>query len=153
MTRMGTLLDRLQADVKDAMKARDSGRVQSLRMFVNAVQGEAKDKLRDLTDDEVVTVLQRERKKRVEAAEAFEAGGHPDRAAAEREQSAMLDAYLPEQLTPEQLDDLVRTAISEAGAEGPSDMGAVMKVLMPKVAGRADGKAVSGAVSKALRPA
>lgn len=149
---MPTLLDRLQNDVKDAMKARDSERVQSLRLFVNAVQNEAKAKLRDLQDDEVVTVLQREKKKRIEAAEAFEAAGHADRAATERDQAALLEGYLPEQLEARQLDDLVRSAIVEVGAEGPSDMGAVMKAVMPKVAGRADGKAVSSAVSRALRP-
>ena len=148
---MTTLLERLQADVKDAMRARDSDRVQSLRMFVNSVQAEAKSKLRDLSDDEVVTVLQREKKKRVEAAEAFDAGGHPDRAAAEREQVAMLDSYLPEQLSDEELAAIVAEAIAETGASDPSQMGAVMKAVMPKVAGRADGKAVSGAVSKALR--
>ena len=146
-----SLLDRLQYDVKEAMKARDSDRVQSLRMFVNSVQNEAKSKLRDLEDTEVVAVLQREKKKRVEAAEAFEAGGHPDRAAAEREQAALLDGYLPEQLSDEELDALVGEAIAEIGAEGPQAMGAVMKAVMPKVAGRADGKAVSGAVNRALR--
>jgi uncharacterized protein YqeY len=148
-----SLLEQLQSDVKDAMKARDSERVQNLRLFVNAVQNEAKAKLRDLEDGEVISVLQREKKKRVEAAEAFEAGGHPDRAAAERDQAAMLDAYLPEQLSERELDELVRSAIVETGAEGPSAMGAVMKAVIPKVAGRADGKAVSAAVNKALRPA
>jgi uncharacterized protein YqeY len=148
---MATLLERLQSDVKDAMKARDTDRVQSLRMFVNSVQNEAKAKLRDLSDDETVTVLQREKKKRVEAAEAFEAAGHPDRAGAEREQAAMLDAYLPEQLSDEALAEIVREAIAEVGATEPSQMGAVMKAVMPKVAGRADGKAVSAAVSAALR--
>jgi uncharacterized protein len=148
---MTTLLEQLQSDVKEAMKARDSGRVQSLRMFVNAVQNEAKSKLRDLGDEEVVAVLQREKKRRIEAAEAFEAGGHPDRAGAEREQAAMLDAYLPAQLSDEELDALVQAAVAESGATEPSQMGAVMKVLMPKVAGRADGKQVSAAVSAALR--
>jgi uncharacterized protein YqeY len=148
-----SLLEQLQSDVKDAMKARDTERVQSLRLFVNAVQNEAKAKLRDLEDGEVVSVLQREKKKRVEAAEAFEAGGHPDRATAEREQAEMLDTYLPAQLSEAELEDLVRTAIAETGAEGPQAMGAVMKALMPKVAGRADGKAVSSAVNRALRPA
>lgn len=149
---MTTLLERLQADTKDAMKARDADRVQSLRMFVNAVQNEAKSKLRDLEDPEVVAVLQREKKRRIEAAEAFEAAGHGDRAATERAQAELLDAYLPEQLEARQLDDLVRSAITEVGAEGPADMGKVMQAVMPKVAGRADGKVVSAAVSRALRP-
>lgn len=149
---MTTLLERLQADTKDAMKARDAERVQSLRMFVNAVQNETKSKQRDLDDAEVVTVLQREKKKRIEAAEAFESAGHADRAAVEREQAELLAAYLPEQLETRQLDDLVRSAITEVGAVGPSDMGRVMQAVMPKVAGRADGKVVSAAVSRALRP-
>ncbi|MCW2923550.1 MAG: YqeY family protein [Thermoleophilia bacterium] len=149
---MTSLLEQLQSDVKDAMRARDSDRVQSLRLFVNAVQNEAKGKQRDLEDPEVVSVLQREKKKRVEAAEAFEAAGHADRAVAEREQAAMLEGYLPEQLGEAELDELVRSAVAETGAEGPSAMGAVMKAVMPKVAGRADGKAVSAAVNRALRP-
>lgn len=150
---MTTLLERLQSDTKDAMKARDSERVQTLRLFVNAVQNEAKAKLRDLEDAEAVTVLQREKKKRIEAAEAFESAGHADRAGAERSQAALLDTYLPEQLTDAELDELVAAAIAETGAEGPAAMGSVMKVVVPKVAGRADGKAVSAAVNKALRPA
>jgi uncharacterized protein YqeY len=148
---MTTLLERLQADTKDAMKARDSERVQNLRLFVNAVQNESKSRQRDLDDAETIAVLQREKKKRIEAAEAFEGAGHPDRAGAEREQAAILDEYLPEQLTDEQLDALVAEAVAETGAEGPSAMGAVMRAVMPKVAGRADGKAVSGAVNRALR--
>lgn len=148
---MTTLLEQLQIDVKDAMKARDTDRVQSLRLFVNAVQVDAKSKQRELTDDEIVTVLQREKKKRVEAAEAFETAGHHDRAGAERAQSAMLDAYLPEQLSPEALDVLVAEAVAEAGATSPSQMGAVMKLAIPMVAGRADGKAISAAVSRALK--
>lgn len=149
---MTTLLERLQSDVKDAMKARDSGRVQTLRLFVNAIQNEAKAKQRDLEDTEQIAVLQKQKKQRIEAAEAFEAGGHPDRAAEERSQSAILDGYLPEQLSQSELDDIVRTAIAEVGAESPKDMGAVMKAVTPRIAGRADGRAVSGAVQAALRP-
>lgn len=148
---MATLLTKLQGDVKTAMKARDSTRVESLRMFVNSVQNEAKAQLRELEDIEIVKVLQREKKKRIEAAEAFEAGGHPDRAMLERDQAAMLDSYLPAELSAAELTDLVAQAITEVGAGGPSDMGSVMKVAMEKVAGRADGKAVAQAVNKALR--
>lgn len=149
---MTALLEQLQSDVKDAMRARESERVQNLRLFVNALQQEAKSKLRDLEPAEEVAILQRERKRRIEAAEGFDAGGAPDRAARERDQAAMLDVYLPAAMSEDELNTLVAGAISESGATGPSDMGAVMKVLMPKIAGRADGKAVSGAVSKALRP-
>jgi len=147
------LLERLQSDVKDAMRARDSARVTQLRLFVNAIQNEAKTKQRDLEDPEAVQVLQRERKKSVEAAEAFAAGGSEERAEGERQQIALIDGYLPEQLTQAQLEEIVRNAVSEVGASGPSDMGAVMKAVMPKVAGVADGKAVSSAVNQALRPA
>lgn len=148
---MPTLLQQLQADVKEAMKARDSDRVQSLRLFVNALQNEAKTKQHELEDTEAVQVLQREKKKRIEAAEAFESAGHDDRAQVEREQAALLDGYLPEQLSDAELDELVKTAVAETGAEGPQSMGAVMKAVMPKIAGRADGKAVSSAVNRALR--
>ena len=134
------------------MKARDADRVQTLRLFVNAIQNEAKAKLRDLEDVEAVQVLQREKKKRVEAADAFDAAGHPDRAQVERSQAELLDGYLPEQLSDTELDALVQAAVAETGADGPSAMGAVMKAVMPKVAGRADGKAVSAAVNRALRP-
>jgi len=116
---MPTLLERLQGDVKDAMKARDTERVQSLRLFVNAVQVEGKSKLRDLEDPEAVQVLQREKKKRIEAAEAFEAAGHDDRAAVERQQAELLDGYLPEQMSDAELDELVRAAVAETGADGP----------------------------------
>lgn len=149
---MTTLLERLQSDVKDAMRARDTERVQSLRLFVNAVQHEEKARLRQLEDAEVVAVLQREKKKRLEAAEAFEAAGHAESAGAERAQADLLDSYLPERLTERELDDLVRSAIVETGADGPQAMGAVMKAVMPKVAGRADGKLVSAVVSRQLRP-
>ncbi|MCW2927052.1 MAG: hypothetical protein JWM86_1020 [Thermoleophilia bacterium] len=148
---MTTLLEQLQSDVKDAMRARDSERVQTLRLFVNAVQNESKAKQRDLEETEAIAVLQREKKKRVEAAEAFVNAGHPDRADTERSQAALLDTYLPEQLADAELDALVAEAVAETGADGPQAMGAVMKAVMPKVAGRADGKAVSAAVNRALR--
>lgn len=150
---MSALLERLQNDVKDAMRARETERVQNLRLFVNALQLEAKAKLRDLEPAEEIAVLQRERKRRIEAAEGFESGGADDRAQRERAQAAMLDAYLPAAMSDDELHALVQEAIAETGASGPSDMGAVMKAVMPKVAGRADGKAVSAAVNAALRPA
>lgn len=145
------ILERIQSDVKDAMRARESERVQSLRMFVAALQGEAKSKLRDLDEQEQMAVLARERKKRVESAEQFDQAGHADKAAAEREQIALIDAYLPAALSQQELATLVSAAIAETGATSPAQMGAVMKALMPKVQGRADGKAVSAAVNAALR--
>lgn len=149
---MGSLLDQLQSDVKSAMKARDSGRVQTLRMFVNALQTEAKAKLRDLDTAEEVQVLQREKKRRLEAAAAFDDAGSAERASQERSQAALLDGYLPQQLSEAELDNLVNEAIAEVGASGPRDLGAVMKAVMPRVAGRADGAAISGAVRRKLTP-
>lgn len=144
------LLEAIQADVKDAMRARDTDRTTALRMFVAAVQNEAKAKLRDLSMQEQIAILSREKKKRVEAAELYDQGGAADKAAAERSQIEMLDKYLPAQLGADELARLVAEAVAETGASSPKEMGAVMKALMPKVAGRADGKAVSAAVQAAL---
>lgn len=144
------VLEKIQSDVKESMRARDSERSTQLRMFVAALQNEAKSKLRDLTTAEQIAVLTRERKKRVEAAELYDQGGAADRAAAERVQVEMIDAYLPEQMSEEEVVALVAAAVAETGATGPQQMGLVMKALMPKVAGRADGKLVSQTVQKAL---
>lgn len=144
------LLTQIQSDVKDAMRARDMELLTTLRMFVAALQNEAKAKLRDLEESEEIAVLSRERKRRVEAAEAFEAGGAADRAAAERAQVQLVDRYLPAQLDEAELELIVSEAVAEMGAASPKEMGAVMKAVMPKVAGRADGKVVSAAVQRAL---
>jgi uncharacterized protein len=127
------------------MKAGERDRVGALRLLASALQQEAK-----LGTDDEVAVLQRERKKRLEAAEAFRKGGSEDRAAAEEAESELIEAYLPEQLTDQELGELVSGAIDEAGASGPRDMGKVMSVVMPRVRGRADGKRVSGAVRQRL---
>lgn len=144
------LLTQIQSDVKDAMRARDTELLTTLRMFVAALQNEAKAKLRDLEESEEIAVLSRERKRRVEAAEAYEAGGAADRAAAERAQVELVDRYLPAQLDEVELERIVSEAVAETGASSPKEMGAVMKAVMPKVAGRADGKIVSAAVQRAL---
>jgi uncharacterized protein YqeY len=123
------------------MKAGERDRVGALRMLANALQQEAK-----LGTEDEVAVLQRERKKRLEAAEAFRRGGREDRAAAEESEAELIDVYLPDQLSDAELVELVNAAIEEAGASGPSEMGKVMSLVMPRVQGRADGKRVSGAV-------
>jgi uncharacterized protein len=105
---------------------------------------------RVLSDDEVVKVLQREAKKRREAAEAFSDAGRTEQAEAERAEGVVLDEYLPKQLDDEELTRIVAEAIAETGAEGPRAMGQVMKVVTPKVAGRADGRRVSGEVKRQL---
>ena len=127
------------------MKAGDRDRVAALRLLTNALQQEAK-----LGGDDEVGVLQRERKKRLEAAEAFRKGGSEDRAAAEEAESELIEGYLPEQLSDEELGELVNAAIEEAGASEAREMGKVMSLVMPRVQGRADGKRVSGAVRERL---
>ena len=144
------LLARIQDDVKDGMRARDTERVTQLRMFVAALQNEAKTKQRDLTEAEELAILTREKKKRIEAAEMFDQGGAVDKAAAERVQIDMLDQYLPRQLSDDELEALITAAIADTGATGPAAMGMVMKALKEQTAGRADGKVVSENVKAAL---
>lgn len=127
------------------MKARDRERVAALRLIVDVLQKDAK-----LGKGDEVAVLQRERKKRVEAAEAYEGAGRVDQAAAERFEAELIDGYLPQQLSDEELGQLVEAAIAEAGATEQRQMGQVMSALMPKVGGRADGKRVSAAVREKL---
>jgi len=149
---MTDLKERLRADLTAAMKGRDELRSATLRMLLTAVKTEevSGKTARELSDEEVVTVLGREAKKRREAAEAFDSGDRPDRAERERAEEAVIEAYLPAQLSDDELRDLVTAAIAESGAEGPRGMGAAMKVLTPKTAGRAEGGRVAGEVRRQL---
>ena len=140
-----TVLEQVQGDVKTAMKARDRERAAALRLIVDVLQQDAK-----LGKGDEVAVLQRERKKRVEAAEAYEGAGRTDQAAAERFEAELIEGYLPAQLSDEELGELVQAAIEETGASEQRQMGQVMSALMPKVGGRADGKRVSAAVRQKL---
>jgi uncharacterized protein len=140
-----SVLEQVQDDVKTAMKARDRERAGALRMIVDVLQKDAK-----LGDGDEIAVLQRERKKRVEAAEAYEGAGRADQAASERFEAELIEGYLPQQLSDEELGALVESAIAETGASEPRQMGQVMSALMPKVGGRADGKRVSAAVRQKL---
>ena len=142
----------LQNDLNTAMKARDEVTLATLRMALTAVTNEevAGKAHRELSDDEVLTVLTREAKKRREAAEAYDAAERPELAARERAEGEVLARYLPTPLTDEELATLVRQAITETGADSPRQMGLVMKALQPEVKGRADGKQVSDAVRAAL---
>jgi uncharacterized protein YqeY len=146
------LKEKLKADLSVAMKARDEVRTRTLRMTLTALTNEevAGKQARVLSDDEIVKVVQREAKKRREAAEAFADAGRTEQAEAERAEGVILGEYLPAQLSDEELTELVAGAIAETGAEGPRAMGQVMKVVTPKVAGRADGKRVSGEVKRQL---
>lgn len=149
---MPELKKRLHTDLNAAMKSRDEITTATLRMALTAISTEevAGKAARELSDAEVVTVLGREAKKRREAAEAFDAAGRSELAARERAEGAVLDAYLPTPLTEAELRELVRAAVTESGAAAPNQMGAVMKLVTPRVAGRADGKRVSDEVRRQL---
>lgn len=152
---MTTLKSRLQEDLTAAIKERDDVRSSTLRLTLSAITTEevAGKKARTLSDDEVLKVITREAKKRREAAEAFDKGGRTDSAARERAEGEVLAAYLPKQLSDEELGALVAEAVKEAvaeGAEGPRAMGAVMKIVNPKVAGRAEGGRVAAEVKRQL---
>jgi uncharacterized protein YqeY len=140
-----SILERVQADTRDAMKAGERDRVQALRMIANSIQQDAKE-----GDGDPVAVLQRERKKRVEAADAYEQAGRSEQAGAERTEAELIAAYLPEQLSDEELGGLVDEAIERTGASTQKDMGKVIGAVMGQVKGRADGKRVSTAVRERL---
>src|SRR3954451_18375574 len=142
-----SILEQVQEDVKTAMKAGEKERVGQLRMIVNALQSEEKEGKGD-----EVAALQQERKRRLDAAEALKEGDRAEQAAGEEAEAEakLIEGYLPEQLSDEELSELVSSAVEESGATEPKDMGGVMKVLMPKVGGRADGKRVSQAVREKL---
>ena len=140
-----SVLEQVQDDVKTAMKARERERASALRLVVDVLQQEAK-----FGKGDEVAVLQRERKKRVEAAEAYEGAGRAEQAAAERFEAELIEGYLPQQLSDEELAALVAEAVAETGASEQKQMGQVMSALMPKVGGRADGKRVSAAVRQKL---
>ena len=127
------------------MKARERDKASALRLVVDALQQDAK-----LGKGDEIAVLQRERKKRVEAAEAYEGAGRTEQAAGERFEAELIEGYLPTQLSDEELDALVAAAVEETGATEQKQMGQVMAALKPKVGGRADGKRVSTAVRRKL---
>ena len=146
------LKEKLQNDLTEAMRARDEVRSATIRMILTAIKNEevSGKEARDLNDQEVITVLSREAKKRREAAEAFEQAGAADRAANEKAEGVIIAEYLPAQLNESEIKDLITAAIKETGASGPQQMGLVMKSIQPKIAGRADGGLVSSLVKAAL---
>ena len=152
---MAELKERLRADLNAAMRARDQVRMRTLRMALTSITNEevAGASARDLSDEEIVKVLTREARKRREAAEAFGAAGRDQQAAAERAEGEVLADYLPEQLSDDELTALVSAAIAETGASGMQGMGQVMKMLTPRVAGRADGARVAAEVRRQLSSA
>ncbi|HET7406951.1 MAG TPA: GatB/YqeY domain-containing protein [Mycobacteriales bacterium] len=147
-----SLKQRLHDDLTAAIKGRDTVRTATLRMALAAISTEevAGKQARELSDDDVLTVLTREAKKRREAAEAFDGAGRGELADNERAEQAVLEDYLPAQLSDEELAALVAAAIGETGAQGQQAMGQVMKAVQPKVAGRAEGSRVAAEVRRQL---
>ena len=149
---MTTLKTTLHDDLTAAIKARDQLRSATLRLTLSAIGYEetAGKTARELSDEEVLKIITREVKKRRDAAEAFEKGGRAESAARERAEAELLTGYLPAQLTDEELTALVTDAVAASGATGPAAMGAVMKELRPKLAGRAEGGRVAAEVKRQL---
>lgn len=149
---MVSLHERLAEDMKDAMKAREAGKVRlsAIRMARSAIKNAEIARGHALNDDEVAEVLRKEIKQRRESLAEFERAGRSEQVAGLREEITVLEGYLPQQLTAEELESLARNAIAEAGAGGPRDMGRVMSLLMPLVKGRADGGQVNATVRRLL---
>ncbi|HVP62253.1 MAG TPA: GatB/YqeY domain-containing protein [Myxococcaceae bacterium] len=150
---MASLKERIDADLKDAMRSKDELGTSVLRMLKSAVKYKEVEPGGHLLEDAgVLAVIQTLIKQRRDSVEQFRAGGRPELADKEELEIARLQLYLPAQMTPDELRVEVRAAIAQVGAKGPKDMGAVMKALLPKVSGRAEGKAVSEAVKAELAP-
>jgi uncharacterized protein len=140
------VIERIKADVKDAMRAGEKQRVGALRLVLSELQKAAKE-----SSDDELTVLRRERKRRLEAAKAYRDGGREDLAVGEEAEGELIGAYLPAELSEEELKTLVEQAVRDSGAESAKDMGMAMKHAMAKVDGRADGKRVSDLVRASLQ--
>ncbi len=145
-----SLLQRLDEDLKKALKESDRLKLSAIRMVKAAVKNRQIEKGRDLSDEEILSVISTLAKQRRESIEQFSKGGRNDLADQERHELAVLQMYMPQQLSPEELDSLIRQAIQESQAKDEKDMGKVMKVLMPRVKGVSDGKAVNARVRELL---
>lgn len=147
---MGALKDRLSLELREAMKARDRTRVATLRLLTAAVRNREVELGHDLSDEELEAVATTEVKRRREAAEAYEQGGRPELAQREREERAILETYLPEQLSDEELGAIIDEAVAATGASGPGDLGKVMGQVMARARGRAEGGEVRRRVAERL---
>ena len=141
-----SLIEKVKSDTAVALKSGDKARVQALRLITNELQKAAKES----SDGDETAVLQRERKRRLEAADAYAEAGRDDLADGERREAAIIEEYMPEQLSDEELHTIVGDAVAESGAASPNEMGKVMSLVMPKVQGPADGKRVSAVVREKL---
>jgi uncharacterized protein YqeY len=146
VSRIETIADEL----KEAMKARDAERRDALRLILNALKSSEKELQRPLSEDEELQVLRRERKRRLEAAEAFRTGGREEQAQSEEREREILEEFMPEPLSEDEIEEIVDDAIAEVGATSMADLGRVMADVMPQIAGRADGSTVSQIVREKL---
>ncbi len=145
-----SLIARLEDELKQAMVARDESRRDALRLILSSLRSAEKELQRPLHDDEELQVLQRERKRRIEAAEAFRGGGREEQAQREEDELAVLEEFMPAPLAEEELEEIIDDAIAEVGATSIRDLGRVMADVMPQVSGRADGSVVSQLVREKL---
>ena len=145
-----SLIGRIEGELKQAMQARDSARRDALRLILASLRSAQKELRRPLHDEEELQVLQRERKRRIEAAEAFRTAGREEQAEAEEDELDVLEEFMPEPLSEAELEEIVDDAIAEVGATSMRDIGRVMADVMPQIAGRADGSAVSQLVREKL---
>ncbi len=146
-----TMKTRLDDDLKQAMRDRDAPRRDVIRLLRSAIHNEEIRVQKDLDDDAVVQVLSRQAQQRRDSIEAFTQGNREDLADKERAELEIIMGYMPQQLSPDEIEELVARTIAEVGASGPGDMGKVMSVIMPQVRGRAEGREVSAAVMARLR--
>lgn len=144
------LREQLSADLKSAMKAKEADKVSVLRMVTSAMKNASIDSKRDLEDNDVVAIIQKELKQRRESLEQFEQAGRDELAATERASISLLEAYLPEQLSEDKVVEMITSIIQEVGAESPADMGKVMGKLMPQIAGQFDGGRAQKIVQQTL---
>ena len=145
-----SLIEEIDNEIKDAMKAGDSERRDALRLILDSLQKTEKELQRPLSEEEELQVMQRERKKRIEAADAFRAGGREEQAAAEERELEILEEFMPEPLSEDEIEEIVDDVIAEVGATSMADLGRVMADVMPQIAGRADGSQVSQIVREKL---
>ncbi|HEY2353959.1 MAG TPA: GatB/YqeY domain-containing protein [Gaiellaceae bacterium] len=145
-----SLIEEIDDEIKDAMKARDSERRDALRLILDALKKSEKELQRPLSEEEELQVMQRERKKRVEAAEAFREGGRDEQADSEERELEILEEFMPEPLSESEIEDIIDDVIAEVGATSMAQLGRVMADVMPQIAGRADGSQVSQIVREKL---
>ena len=143
-------IERLDSELKEALKAKDDLKVSVIRMIKASLKNKSIEKMSALTDDDILSVLSHFAKQRRESIEQFTAAGRTDLAGKEEKELQIVRTYLPQQLSPQEIDDIIRSAISECGASSPNDMGKVMKIVSPKTKGTADGKIVSQRVKELL---